>query len=110
MRKGVSPVLIKRWWVPGVMNAASLTVTWFCHRHQYRRRCHGLHGFRTQPGGGSGRHGGGVNAFTVGMRYAFYVMIVLVVCSATVSFLQGRRPLAARQPAQQPQEEPATGD
>ena len=50
------------------------------------------------------------NAFTVGMRYAFYVMTALVVCSATVSFLQGRRPLAVRQPAQQPQEEPATGD
>ena len=50
------------------------------------------------------------NAFTVGMRYAFYVMTVLIVCSATVSFLQGRRPLAVRQPAQQPQEEPATGD
>ena len=35
-------------------------------------------------------------AFTVGMRYGFYVLIALVVASMTVSFLQGRPKLAAQ--------------
>ena len=44
------------------------------------------------------------SAFTVGMRYAFYVLIALVIASMTVSFLQGRpRPVAPlQQPAPQP--------
>ena len=53
------------------------------------------------------------NAFTVGMRYAFFVMIVLIVCSAIVSFLQGSRPTPARAPTPpiaEPAEQPATGD
>ncbi len=51
-------------------------------------------------------------AFTEGMRYAFYVLIALVIASMTVSFLQGR-PKAATLPAQpspQPGESAATGD
>ena len=59
------------------------------------------------------------NAFTVGMRYAFYVMVALVLCSATVSFLQGnpRRqtgPQRARETPLRPtpteQESAAPGD
>ena len=43
-------------------------------------------------------------AFTVGMRYAFYVLIALVIASMTVSFLQGKPKTAPRQeqPAPQP--------
>ena len=51
-------------------------------------------------------------AFTVGMRYAFLVLIALVISSMTVSFLQGRSKAAPRseQPAPQGRESPATGD
>jgi len=51
-------------------------------------------------------------AFTVGMRYAFYVLIALVIASMTVSFLQGQTKPALRptQPSPQPEESAATGD
>ena len=51
-------------------------------------------------------------AFTVGMRYAFFALIALVIASMTVSFLQGRpKPAAqAEQAAPQPGESAATGD
>ena len=51
-------------------------------------------------------------AFTVGLRYAFYALIALVIASMTVSFLQGRTKAAPRseQPAPQRGESPATGD
>ncbi len=43
-------------------------------------------------------------AFTVGMRYAFYVLVAMVIASMTVSFLQGRPKTAPRleQPIPQP--------
>ena len=45
-------------------------------------------------------------AFTVGMRYAFYVLVALVIASMVVSFLQGR-PRAAAMPEQTaPQPQP----
>ena len=52
------------------------------------------------------------SAFTEGLRYAFYVLMALIVASMTVSFLQGRPRTAPRpeQPAAQPDEQPATGD
>jgi len=52
------------------------------------------------------------SAFTVGMRYAFYVLIALVIASMTVSFLQGQTKPALRptQPSPQPEESAATGD
>ena len=52
------------------------------------------------------------SAFTVGMRYSFYVLIALVIASMTVSFLQGRPRTEPRtgQPAGQPGESAATGD
>ena len=55
---------------------------------------------------------GARGAFTVGMRYAFYVLIALVIASMTVSFLQGRPKTApsTEQPAPQPSESAATGD
>ena len=51
-------------------------------------------------------------AFTVGMRYAFYGLIALVIASMTVSFLQGQSKTSPRpaQPSQQPEESAATGD
>ena len=51
-------------------------------------------------------------AFTVGMRYAFYVLVALVIASMTVSFLQGKPKPAIRagQPAPQPGESATTGD
>ena len=51
-------------------------------------------------------------AFIVGMRYAFYVLVALVIASLTVSLLQGRAKdaLRAEQPAPQPGESAATGD
>ena len=51
-------------------------------------------------------------AFTVGLRYAFYALIALVIASMTVSFLQGRTKAAPRseQPTPQRGESPATGD
>ena len=51
-------------------------------------------------------------AFAVGMRYAFYVLISLVIASMTISFLQGRPRTAPRpeQPAPQAGESAATGD
>ncbi len=51
-------------------------------------------------------------AFTVGMRYAFYVLIALVIASMAVSFLQGRASAAPRraQPAAEPAESAAPGD
>ena len=51
-------------------------------------------------------------AFTVGMRYSFYVLIALVIASMTVSSLQGRprTELHTGQPARQPGESAATGD
>ncbi len=51
-------------------------------------------------------------AFIVGMRYAFYVLVALVIASLTVSLLQGRAKdaLRAEQPAPQPGESVATGD
>ncbi len=42
-------------------------------------------------------------AFAVGMRYAFYVLICLVIASMTVSFLQGRPKPAPRQEQAAPQ-------
>ena len=50
--------------------------------------------------------------FTVGMRYAFYVLVTLVIASMTVSFLQGRPKTAPRseQPASRAGESAATGD
>ena len=51
-------------------------------------------------------------AFAVGMRYAFYVLITLVIASMTASFLQGRPRTAPRSevPAPQAGESAATGD
>ncbi len=51
-------------------------------------------------------------AFTVGMRYAFYVLIALVIASMTVSFLQGRAKAEPRpeRPAPRAGESPVTGD
>ncbi len=51
-------------------------------------------------------------AFTVGMRYAFYGLIALVIASMTVSFLQGRPQPTPRpeQAAPQPSESAAPGD
>ena len=49
-------------------------------------------------------------AFTVGMRYAFFVLVALVIASMTVSFLQGKPKPAPDQPARQPSESAATGD
>ena len=42
-------------------------------------------------------------AFTIGMRNAFYVLVVLVIASMTVSFLQGRPKAAPRQEQAAPQ-------
>lgn len=52
------------------------------------------------------------NAFTVGMRYSFYVLVALVIASMAVSFLQGNARVVSRQeqPAAQPSESAATGD
>ena len=52
------------------------------------------------------------SAFTVGMRYAFYVLIVLVIAAMTVSLLQGRGRTEPRsdQPAVPAGESAATGD
>ena len=52
------------------------------------------------------------NAFTVGMRYSFFVLVALVIASMAVSFLQGNAKAAPRQeqPAPQPSESAATGD
>ena len=51
-------------------------------------------------------------AFTVGMRYGFYALVILVLASMTVSFLQGRPKTAPRseQPTPQVGESAATGD
>ena len=45
-------------------------------------------------------------AFTVGMRYSFYVLMVLVIASMTVSFLQGRPKPAPQQEQASPQPQP----
>ena len=51
------------------------------------------------------------NAFTVGMRYAFYVMIALVLASATVSFLQGNpKRRSEPQPAWETAPRPTTSE
>ena len=51
-------------------------------------------------------------AFAVGMRYAFYVLITLVIASMTISFLQGRPKTEPRSelPAPRAGESAATGD
>ena len=54
-------------------------------------------------------------AFTQGTRYAFFVLVVLVIGAMTCSFLQGRRPTPAEvrpsaAPALESQEEAAPGD
>ena len=51
-------------------------------------------------------------AFTIGMRYSFFVLVGLVVASMAVSFLQGNARVAPpqEQPAAQPSESAATGD
>ena len=51
-------------------------------------------------------------AFAVGMRYAFYVLITLVIASMTISFLQGRPKTEPRSelPAPRAGESTATGD
>jgi len=48
------------------------------------------------------------NAFTVGMRYSFYVLVALVIASMAVSFLQGNARTAPQQ--EQPAPQPQPGD